>query len=271
MTYETIDEFFRSDLFGGVPSIFQSPTESKFHTIANHLFHDFVLVGYMRSDTGSEGINECLIYWNKLYLRFRILNSKLKPWTFYLYHFPIRWLGENFGFLFPGNPLIEFVCFQLIELEFYVHHPDHPDPFSHTHPLQSQVGRWYLHPSGGTRKGLDFTFGQSEHQNAGVLIRGVMCVGRTKNLRENIEIGQQIRGPSRWLDILFSWWGVRTIQAFRTSLGPWVDAPWSSFDISTSEFPTKGLWMVPVHRWRDFLLRSGQTQRSVLRRCYIFF
>lgn len=64
--------------------------------------------------------------------------------------------------------------FRPLELEFYLHAPGHEDPFAHRHPVQREVGTWYLHRAGdsyrgGSFKGLDLTFGEMGY--GGVLIR----------------------------------------------------------------------------------------------------
>ena len=52
----------------------------------------------------------------------------------------------------------------VLEVEFYFHGPNHPDPFAHQHAIQSLFGRWYFHRvgtgyRGGSFKGVDVTFG----------------------------------------------------------------------------------------------------------------
>ncbi len=68
-------------------------------------------------------------------------------------------------------------CCRLTEVEFYYHAPTHPDRFTHRDSLQTSCGHWYFHRSGsgfrgGSFKGLDLTFGDSE-THGGMLIRGI--------------------------------------------------------------------------------------------------
>ena len=73
--------------------------------------------------------------------------------------------------------LVGGTCCRMTEVEFYYHGPTHPDWFTHRDPLQTSCGRWYFHRSGsgfrgGSFKGLDLTFGDSE-THGGMLIRGL--------------------------------------------------------------------------------------------------
>jgi len=66
---------------------------------------------------------------------------------------------------------------RLVEVEFYLHGPEHADPFAHCDPLQAEAARWYLHRSGagyrgGSFKGIDLTIG-SEGALGGILIRSL--------------------------------------------------------------------------------------------------
>lgn len=63
------------------------------------------------------------------------------------------------------------------ELEIYWNGLSHRDPFTHGDPMQQRLGTWYFHRSGqryrgGTYKGLDLAFGNSE-AFGGILIRGI--------------------------------------------------------------------------------------------------
>lgn len=83
------------------------------------------------------------------------------------------------------------------ELEAYYFGPDHPDPFTHRHPVQLEDGRWYFHRTGGgyrggSFKGIDLTFGDGT-ATFGVLVRTIVT-GQ----------GQVIDGPSRTVDHLLT-------------------------------------------------------------------
>src|SRR5205807_688183 len=78
--------------------------------------------------------------------------------------------------------------YQIIELEFYFNDSEngdddsnddgrlHCDPYSHQHDHQKTCGEWYFHRvgktgyRGGSRKGIDITFG-NEDVYGGILIR----------------------------------------------------------------------------------------------------
>jgi len=83
---------------------------------------------------------------------------------------------------------------RLLEIEFYLRSESHPDPFTHCHPIQKQLGCWYLHRvgngyRGGSFKGLDLTFGNRDY-HGGVLIR-------------SIQAGEKVvSGPSKSVDHL---------------------------------------------------------------------
>ncbi len=66
-------------------------------------------------------------------------------------------------------------AFRLREIEFYVNHPNHPDPYAHKDGDLRILGGWYFHKkgksyTGGSRKGHDITFGSPGHVG-GILIR----------------------------------------------------------------------------------------------------
>jgi hypothetical protein len=72
--------------------------------------------------------------------------------------------------------------FKLLEIEFYLNDAtnDHDDPYSHKHEHQLTCGEWYFHRvgkngyRGGTRKGIDITFGSAERKiYGGILIRAI--------------------------------------------------------------------------------------------------
>ena len=57
--------------------------------------------------------------------------------------------------------------YRLLEIEFYYHGEKHDDKYTHQHPLQKQMGRWYFHGSG-----IDLTFG-NEKEYGGILLRSI--------------------------------------------------------------------------------------------------
>ena len=92
------------------------------------------------------------------------------------------------GDLMNNNVLIVHdVYYRFTSLEFYYHHNDHQDCYSHQHPNQKTSGQWYLHGSG-----LDITFGGTNIYG-GILIRGI------KNLQEQT----YINGPILCVQELF--------------------------------------------------------------------
>lgn len=75
------------------------------------------------------------------------------------------------------------VIFHLVEIEFYLHSEEHPDPYVHCHPIQKIPNAIYFHRSaqtmnskykGGTFKGMDLVFSDGK-EYFGVLIRSVRC------------------------------------------------------------------------------------------------
>lgn len=85
--------------------------------------------------------------------------------------------------------------YNFAEIEFYLYHKDHPDKSAHCNDHQLEYGHWYFHryENGnikvGTRKGLDFTFGDKDKNCfAGILIRALQ---NSKDDRD------YIYGPSR--------------------------------------------------------------------------
>jgi hypothetical protein len=89
--------------------------------------------------------------------------------------------------------------FRFSEIEFYVKSHSHKDMFTHDDPLQSELGRWYVHESG-----IDMTFGNS-NMAASILIRGLKNEG-SRNLR-----GMFISGPLQVLKKICS--GMKTIDS----------------------------------------------------------
>ncbi len=101
---------------------------------------------------------------------------------------------------------------RLIEVEAYVHAPDHPDPFPHRHPIQSHSGRWYFHRSGGSYrggsfKGVDVSVGGGP-ACGGFLLRGLEAPD-----------GAVIDGPSLLVDFLLSGTGFGTVAKLDAAVG----------------------------------------------------
>ncbi|CAG8484578.1 hypothetical protein C2G38_2166252 [Gigaspora rosea] len=97
--------------------------------------------------------------------------------------------------------------FTILEIEFYLRDEvnDHFDPFSHGHEHQQTCGEWYFHHvgrlgyRGGSRKGIDITFG-SKNRNiyGGILIRAI----------RDDKTNQVIEGPSLVVDKILELCGV---------------------------------------------------------------
>src|SRR5687768_6144859 len=98
----------------------------------------------------------------------------------------MEWLHENTAENFEGyadgimNGCVITIggeWHRILELEFYLHNAEHPDPYVHRNPQQLTVGQWYFHRTGnsykgGTYKGLDITFGADSY--GGILIRTLL-------------------------------------------------------------------------------------------------
>ncbi|EDQ86734.1 uncharacterized protein MONBRDRAFT_28088 [Monosiga brevicollis MX1] len=72
--------------------------------------------------------------------------------------------------------------YRIIEVEAYLHCPNHEDPFVHGAADQLTACCWYFHKQkdtfkGGTYKGLDLTFGSAEAQRKGGFI--IRCLQQT--------------------------------------------------------------------------------------------
>lgn len=94
--------------------------------------------------------------------------------------------------------------FRVVECETYYHAADHPDPYVHSHDVQKNLGRWYVHRvgrgyRGGNYKGIDVTFGDGDSRG-GLLIRAMD--GPTK-----------VRGPSKCVDALLAATGIASPAA----------------------------------------------------------
>ncbi|KAJ3366462.1 hypothetical protein GGF32_005464 [Allomyces javanicus] len=128
--------------------------------------------------------------------------------------------------------------FTITELEFYLTTAAHPDPFAHRTPITNATAKWYWHPSGGSRKGLDVTFGISPTQKGGILIRGLLT-----------QDGEHIRGPSRCVDAIFAIFGVSRVKEVQELL-PHLDAdPFDSSDPISAPL----LALVPRNRVHEVL------------------
>ncbi|KNE65958.1 hypothetical protein AMAG_10243 [Allomyces macrogynus ATCC 38327] len=128
--------------------------------------------------------------------------------------------------------------FTITELEFYLTTVAHPDPFAHRTPITNATAKWYWHPSGGSRKGLDVTFGISPTQKGGILIRGLLT-----------QDGEHIRGPSRCVDAIFAIFGVSRVKEVQELLRH-LDA--DPFD-STDPISAPLLALVPRNRVDEVL------------------
>ena len=100
---------------------------------------------------------------------------------------------------------------EMVEIEFYITTPEHPDPFTHCHELQREFGNWYLHRVGtgirnGSFKGIDFTVGDG-NVHAAVLLRSI----RTAD-------GQLVSGPSLCVDYLIDECQVSDVHELNTVL-----------------------------------------------------
>jgi 3-methyladenine DNA glycosylase Mpg len=96
---------------------------------------------------------------------------------------------------------------RLAEVEVYFHGPGHEDPFAHRDPVQLHRGRWYVHRTGGSFKGIDLAFG-GDGAFAGVLLRGLETAD-----------GNFIDGPSLLVDHLLKRTGTKTSRELAALLG----------------------------------------------------
>jgi len=122
---------------------------------------------------------------------------------------------------------------RFIEIEFYYKSGNHPDNFTHGHPVQKKFAKWYFHRTGhsmsayksGTYKGMDISIGgHTEHPDSkakektihgGILIRGIQPLekgeakGKKGKLKENF-----IEGPSTVVDYILKQCGSTSIESF---------------------------------------------------------
>ncbi|KAF9647829.1 hypothetical protein BDM02DRAFT_3097466 [Thelephora ganbajun] len=127
----------------------------------------------------------------------------------------------------PGFPPKE-IEYEILELEFYLHKRGcHADPFTHRAAEQKRSGQWYFHRTptstgvsatsyrGGSRKGMDLTFGSpvgplpssesetdSDSTRGGILLRTIRRVDNQK----------VISGPSRLVDEILAQSGAQSIS-----------------------------------------------------------
>ncbi|KAF8525557.1 hypothetical protein BU17DRAFT_41760 [Hysterangium stoloniferum] len=138
--------------------------------------------------------------------------------------------------------------FEILEIEFYLYLPDvHEDPFCHGHDDQTASAQWYFHragkgsnpsnnPSsaggyrGGTRKGLDITFGSpivssffsTSHSPASSRIRGGILLRSIRSANGENTI---ISGPSLVVDKILTINKSRNIaELVGTKLGGCISA-----------------------------------------------
>ncbi|CAG8591508.1 11392_t:CDS:1 [Funneliformis caledonium] len=97
--------------------------------------------------------------------------------------------------------------FKFLEIEFYLNDAtnDHNDPYSHGHEQQLTCGEWYFHHvgkngyRGGSRKGIDITFGSVDRKiYGGILIRAI----------QDELTNEVIEGPSLIVDKILETCGV---------------------------------------------------------------
>ena len=100
---------------------------------------------------------------------------------------------------------------RLIEVEFYLHCHQHPDPFTHKDAMQRSCGQWYLHRKGrsfrgGSFKGLDLTFGDGRSYG-GMLVRSLQTPS-----------GELVTGPSLCVDYLLEKLATTSVAALDEKL-----------------------------------------------------
>ncbi len=124
-------------------------------------------------------------------------------------------------------------AYRLIEVEFYLHNPNHLDPFPHRDSTTLHCGCWYFHRThgvyrGGSFKGVDLTFGNGTSYG-GILIR---------SLRK--PDGSVIVGPSLCVDHLLDATGAESVAALdRAIVGrrAWQDD--NPLSLRFAEFDTR--------------------------------
>lgn len=109
---------------------------------------------------------------------------------------------------------INGISHPIVEVEFYLWTHDHPDSFSHKHPMQKEPGKWHFHRQGnsyrgGTYKGLDFTvtLAGSTECYSGILIRSIQL--------PNNKI---LEGPCKVVDYILERTGSLSIEDLVTKM-----------------------------------------------------
>lgn len=101
---------------------------------------------------------------------------------------------------------IEGRLYEIIEAEFYINEPHHPDLFSHSTEDQTQNGIFYFHKHGpsyreGNYMGLDLAIG-NEERFGGILIRGL----------KDLETKKIIDGPSNVVSEILKRFGAHKVR-----------------------------------------------------------
>ncbi|KAI9496526.1 hypothetical protein BDB00DRAFT_785602 [Zychaea mexicana] len=130
--------------------------------------------------------------------------------------------------------------YTMLEVEAYLTAPNHghADPYCHGHPRQKRAGYWFFHMAGmsdsfrgGSRKGVDITVGNPDHDSAGgMLIRAVL----------NQSTGSVIEGPSLLVDEILRVCKHKDLKSLTKA--PWSGQCWSDkslFYLEKKPSPTK--------------------------------
>lgn len=127
----------------------------------------------------------------------------------------------------PGSPPKD-IKYEILELEFYFHKPScHADPFTHRATEQGRSCQWYFHRTptatgvsatsyrGGSRKGMDLTFGssiislsESVSQADSDSIRGGILLRTIRRVNDQ----RVVSGPSRLVDEVLAQSGAQSIS-----------------------------------------------------------
>jgi hypothetical protein len=122
---------------------------------------------------------------------------------------------------------------RFIEIEFYYRSGNHPDHFTHGHPVQKHWGKWYFHRTShsmtaykaGTYKGMDISIGGlAEHKDSkvkektihgGILIRAIQPLsGDIGDTKKKGKKGSFVEGPSMVVDHILKLCGSTSIEDF---------------------------------------------------------
>ncbi len=148
---------------------------------------------------------------------------------------PLRGLRDPNQFLAAASALFAATWavgghrLRLLEVEFYLFGPGHPDPYVHAQPGQSSYGRWCLHRTGnsfrgGSFKGLDLSFGP-KNVFGGVLLRSLT------------DGDQVVRGPCLVVERLLSLLGVAHLAELEPALEATTWEPGPPAPDGSSEAP----------------------------------